>query len=286
MLRMWGAEAYIGHWDGYGFFGNNFYLHADSSGRFTVLPWGTDQAFSLRHDLWTWAGFFTDPASNIRVRCMTEPACNARYWASVLHAEQVADDIGIVTRARSVHAGIRDLIAADPRNEATVEDSDRAVADIADFIAHRYRQLHPEQPGPEPGPDADPKTPDAGPEVFSHDPPLALPPASPPANPAPPIVQIAPKLKSPISAVRTTITKTAVTVRFKAAAPVRVRLTVTTPRGKKFTITTKSVKPGTATMRWNRKLIGKTAPKGRYKVTLGATQRGRQTTKTVTVTLR
>jgi spore coat protein CotH len=44
MTRMWAAEAYLGHWDGYASWNtNNYYLHADGDGRFTMLPWGTDQ---------------------------------------------------------------------------------------------------------------------------------------------------------------------------------------------------------------------------------------------------
>ena len=54
---MWGVEKYIGHWDGYAGEGipgeeefnehrpNNYYLYSDSSGRFSMLPWGTDQTW-------------------------------------------------------------------------------------------------------------------------------------------------------------------------------------------------------------------------------------------------
>ena len=45
---MWAVEKYIGHWDGYVGNRNNFYLHSDTAGRFSMLPWGTDQAWTGR----------------------------------------------------------------------------------------------------------------------------------------------------------------------------------------------------------------------------------------------
>ena len=49
MTRFWAVERYIGHWDGYtGATPNNYYLHSDAAGRFTMLPWGTDQTWHLR----------------------------------------------------------------------------------------------------------------------------------------------------------------------------------------------------------------------------------------------
>ncbi len=50
MTRMWAGEQYIGHWDGYSVraganWPNNYYLHSDDSGRFSMLPSGLDQTF-------------------------------------------------------------------------------------------------------------------------------------------------------------------------------------------------------------------------------------------------
>jgi spore coat protein CotH len=55
MTRQWAVERYIGHWDSYSgwddsAFGpyspNNYFLHSDASGRFSMLPWGADQTWS------------------------------------------------------------------------------------------------------------------------------------------------------------------------------------------------------------------------------------------------
>jgi hypothetical protein len=50
MTRMWAGEQYIGHWDGYSVrtgvnWPNNYYLHSDEAGRFSMLPTGIDQTF-------------------------------------------------------------------------------------------------------------------------------------------------------------------------------------------------------------------------------------------------
>ncbi len=50
MSRMWAVEKYAGQWDGYsGQTGekqpNNYYLYSDASGRFQMLPWGTDETW-------------------------------------------------------------------------------------------------------------------------------------------------------------------------------------------------------------------------------------------------
>ena len=51
MTRMWAGEQFIGHWDGYSvragsYWPNNYYLHSDDSGRFSMLPSGLDRSSS------------------------------------------------------------------------------------------------------------------------------------------------------------------------------------------------------------------------------------------------
>jgi spore coat protein CotH len=46
MVKMFAVDNFIGHWDSYsGPIINNYYLRSNSSGVFTILPWGADQAF-------------------------------------------------------------------------------------------------------------------------------------------------------------------------------------------------------------------------------------------------
>ncbi len=74
MTKMWAAEWFLGHWDGYSqFVTNNYYLHADGSGRFTMMPWGTDQAFRYAERY--------DGASEHYIfnGCVADPICGGMY---------------------------------------------------------------------------------------------------------------------------------------------------------------------------------------------------------------
>lgn len=104
MAMMWACEWFTGHWDGYSqHLPNNYYLHADASGRFSMMPWGTDQTF-------TWAARFDkSPDHFIFNNCLRDPIGRALY-TDALHA--VADRweaLGLDERAQAAHA----LVAAE-----------------------------------------------------------------------------------------------------------------------------------------------------------------------------
>jgi CotH kinase protein len=84
MTRMWAAERYAGHWDGYAgvyadplpsgpFRPNNYYLHSLESGVFTMLPWGTDQTWEVDVE-------FDEPAGGLLFNhCLADESCEAGY---------------------------------------------------------------------------------------------------------------------------------------------------------------------------------------------------------------
>ncbi len=78
MTRFWAVEKYIGHWDSYSGrpYPNNYYLHSDAAGRFTMLPWGTDQT-------WITPGGYGDPGGVMFNRCLADAGCSALYRAAV-----------------------------------------------------------------------------------------------------------------------------------------------------------------------------------------------------------
>jgi len=46
MIKFFAVENYIGHWDGYsGPDKNNYFIRSNTQGKFTFIPWGTDQTF-------------------------------------------------------------------------------------------------------------------------------------------------------------------------------------------------------------------------------------------------
>ena len=77
MTKMWAVEQYAGHWDGYAgaegpAWPNNYYLHSDASGRFRMLPWGTDQTWRQHLAFGRDSGLLFD-------KCMGDTSCAAMY---------------------------------------------------------------------------------------------------------------------------------------------------------------------------------------------------------------
>jgi spore coat protein CotH len=141
MTRQWAVERYIGHWDSYSgwddsAFGdlyspNNYYLHSDAAGRFSMLPWGADQ---------TWTKFplpfgFDDGQAVMFTRCLTDPACAALYRDAVESAATSIEGLGLATLADSTAAMLRPWQELDPRRESTLDDIDAAIAGVHEFAA-------------------------------------------------------------------------------------------------------------------------------------------------------
>lgn len=126
MLRMWATELYLGHWDGYPTI-NNYFLHSDENGVFTMMPWGTDQTFDYRMG-------FTDGQGLLFQTCLQLPECMALYLDTILEVADTAEALDLAGRADELAVARAEDIAADPRREVAVgdvsyyQDSTRAFA--------------------------------------------------------------------------------------------------------------------------------------------------------------
>ena len=85
MARMWAIERYIGHWDGYSGLASphNYYLYSDPLGEFQMLPWGTDQSWSVSQ-----LGFGS-PGPALFEACLADPACISIYRDALRQARDV-----------------------------------------------------------------------------------------------------------------------------------------------------------------------------------------------------
>ena len=112
VLRFLATEIFLSHWDGYGdYMRNNHYVHFDKDGRFTLIPWGTDQTFpaELKHQL-TWdaskpvyLGSATERSSLI-THCLDYRPCHDRLLYFGYLASQTANNIDLT--------GFKDQIVA------------------------------------------------------------------------------------------------------------------------------------------------------------------------------
>lgn len=143
MTRQWAVERYIGHWDSYSgwddsAFGglyspNNYYLHSDASGRFSMLPWGADQ---------TWSTFlfpigFDNGHAIMFTRCLADAACAALYRGAVDAAASTIGTLDLDSLADATADVLRPWQERDPRREATLAEIDAGVAGVHEFLRVR-----------------------------------------------------------------------------------------------------------------------------------------------------
>jgi hypothetical protein len=150
MARMWAVEKYAGQWDGYsGQTGekqpNNYYLYSDPSGRFQMLPWGTDE---------TWGEHigFEAPGGVLFNGCLADSssACKDTYREALATALPTLNSLGLDDAVRCAAARLQpwqQLEAAEKslahpeRVPFSAGQIASGVASTRDFIADRPSEL-------------------------------------------------------------------------------------------------------------------------------------------------
>ena len=120
MARMWAVEDSINHIDGYTMARNNYFLHSDDNGKFSMLPWGTDRAFA--DDSQT-----TGDYSIMLAKCLLSSECKARYDAEKLALEGVVSGIDIDGWLDDIDGVIKSYVEADERKPYSTGDYESAL---------------------------------------------------------------------------------------------------------------------------------------------------------------
>lgn len=167
MTRTWAVEKYVGHWDSYSGRNestggtnqpNSYYLHSDQGGRFTMLPWGTDQTWARRLA-------FDGEGGVMFTKCLNDTTCLAWYRDAVREVRSLVAELDLDSRAADTAALLAPWQEQDPRREYSLEGIQAAVGATRDFLAVRPRDAEawlsapapPLGPGPtRPGPPAPP----------------------------------------------------------------------------------------------------------------------------------
>ena len=198
MTRMWAVERYVGHWDGYSgpaSPGNpqpgNYFLHSDAGGRFTMLPWGTDQTWSRRLT-------FEGQLGVMFKECLDDDSCFALYRRAVREVRDVATGLDLDSKAASTAA----LLApwqGQGLGEYSLEEIEAAVSDTRAFIAARPSDvdawLAPPDPPPSDPPPSDPPPSDPPPSDPTPPDPTPPDPTPPAGKPRLANLKITPKSK-------------------------------------------------------------------------------------------
>jgi hypothetical protein len=115
LTAMWAVELYIGHWDGYAWTVNNYFIHNTMRNRITMHPWGLDQTLGASGPLpfsgWGYGG----GNGNLLDRCLTDVICSGYFSDAVLATRATAVALALDARTATVFAAISPYIAADSR---------------------------------------------------------------------------------------------------------------------------------------------------------------------------
>lgn len=156
MGRMWAVEKYIDHWDGYsghtdqaqaeaGERPNNYYLYSEPSGRFQMLPWGTDQTWTPTIGVGTPGRevTFDGPGGVFFNKCLDDKECFRAYWAGLNLATHTIPGLD----AGALAEDIADLLApwqeeerANGRPEFDANEVEVGVDETLAFIAGRQAE--------------------------------------------------------------------------------------------------------------------------------------------------
>jgi spore coat protein CotH len=130
IVRMWAMENYIGQNDGYTVAFNNYFLHSDDRGIFSMLPWGTDRTFveELTYPTGT---------SAMAARCFDIPACLTLYEQQLNALRTTILSLDLASTIDDLKALLAPYVADDPRKECTVEEFDDAVTALKMFLEMR-----------------------------------------------------------------------------------------------------------------------------------------------------
>ncbi len=129
-LQFAATEIWVGHWDGYAWTRNNYFLHQGPDARWTFMPWGTDQTFW--DYLWIWGG-----DGRVEQMCGASLPCRQALADAFLDVNARIDSLGLVAYADTLRALIHDAVQEDPRKEYDAGFVDWATDMAQDFMLNR-----------------------------------------------------------------------------------------------------------------------------------------------------
>ena len=109
---------------------NNYFLHSDTPGLFSMLPWGTDQALVQRIP-------FDGPGGVLFDRCLADSVCLPLFRDAVLDTRNAVAGLNLDGLATSTAAMLLPWQQADPRREYSLEQIANAVSATRAFLAAR-----------------------------------------------------------------------------------------------------------------------------------------------------
>lgn len=142
MTLMWALEHVAQNRDSYSvsrgaLFPNNYYLHSAASGVFTMIPSGTDQAWTSPLPV----GLGEVGSGALFRRCIGVDPCRDSYIAALAAAADREADLALAGHAGRVASAIRPWVERDPRREASLSAVEASQAAKLSAMTQRFVEL-------------------------------------------------------------------------------------------------------------------------------------------------
>lgn len=156
MTKNWLVEKYVGNWDGYAGMApdpthpNNYYLYSDATGKFSMMPWGTDQTWQSWHHM-----AFDSGGGVLFSQCLADVAgCKEQYLDAGREALTALNAPELDDLARCTSAALRpwqeyEAATSEPEKlpdpsadgEETLKRAEAEAVETWKFIALRPKEL-------------------------------------------------------------------------------------------------------------------------------------------------
>ncbi len=104
------TEIFIGHWDGYAWTRNNYFVYRGTDDRWAFMPWGTDQTFADGLPIWGGDG-------RVQEMCGASLPCRQKLKTAFEQVAARVTTLDLVNRCDELRALIDDAMIEDPRKE-------------------------------------------------------------------------------------------------------------------------------------------------------------------------
>ncbi|SEM30613.1 Lectin C-type domain-containing protein [Stigmatella aurantiaca] len=130
-LRFAATELFIGHWDGYVSYRNNFMIYRrPSDSRWVFIPWGIDQTFGQYTDTWAAHG-------RLQRMCVESLPCRQRLAQAYEQVLQRVSDLAMVDQAVALATFLWADVHEDSRKEVDVGTVFSKMTEAIDFLKNR-----------------------------------------------------------------------------------------------------------------------------------------------------
>ena len=130
-VRFAATELFLGHWDGYAAYRNNFYIYRrPSDQRWVFIPWGIDQTFVQYTDPWAAQG-------RVQQKCVASTPCKVKLAQAYTQVMESSLRLDLPNQALELGSMIWPAVYADPRKEVNVGGVYTKMSETLDFLKKR-----------------------------------------------------------------------------------------------------------------------------------------------------